>query len=188
MMKRSAMVQFMRNFLYSFVSAGLFLVIWVACAEASEKQFYNNIQGRWSGPGEIVAGKYKGTKFNCTFDGITPEKLTGMSIDGNCRVGIFSQLMNASVNRSARGYSGKFLDGEAGEGMDIIGGRYTSSKLVVDIRRKDLVGVMSASLTGRDKLTITISVRVESRLIPVIGMTLARIGPALNETFTSAID
>jgi hypothetical protein len=182
------MVQFMRNFLFSFVSAGLYLVIMVIGAEASEKQFYSNIQGKWSGPGEIVAGKYKGTKFNCTFDGITPEKLTGMSIDGNCRVGIFSQLMNASVSRSAKGYTGKFLDGEAGEGMDIIGGRYTRSKLVVDIKRKDLLGVMVASLTGKDRLNITISVRVDNRLIPVIGMTLARIGPAAGTTVTSSID
>lgn len=182
------MVQFMRKFLSSFLSAGLFLLICVIGAEASEKQFYNNIKGRWSGPGEIVAGKYKGTKFNCTFDGITPEKLTGMSIDGNCRIGFFSQLMNASVNRSAKGYSGKFLDGEAGEGMDIIGGRYTRSKLVVDIKRKDLIGVMAASLIGKDRLDITISVRVDKHLIPVIGMTLARIGPAQGETVTSSID
>ena len=182
------MVQFMRKFLSSFLSAGLFLLISIIGAEASEKQFYSNIQGRWSGPGEIVAGKYKGTKFICTFDGITPKKLTGMSIDGNCRIGLFSQLMNASVSRSAKGYSGKFLDGEAGEGMDIIGGRYTHSKLVVDIRRKDLIGVMTASLTGKDRLTITISVRVDKDLIPVIGMNLARIGPAMGETATSAFD
>ena len=32
-------------------------------AYANEATFFKHIQGKWSGPGEIVAGKYKGTKF-----------------------------------------------------------------------------------------------------------------------------
>ncbi|MGI9400581.1 MAG: hypothetical protein ACR2O0_04945, partial [Rhizobiaceae bacterium] len=172
----------MRNPLLSAFSAGILLFVLAFSAHASEKQFYENIQGQWAGPGSIVAGKYKGTKFTCRFQGLSPEKLTGMSIDGNCRVGLFSQIMNANFKRSAKGYTGKFLDGEAGEGMDIVGGRYTRSKLVVDIKRKDLTGVMVAKLHEEDKLNITISVRVRSRLVPVIGMSLKRTGPALDST------
>lgn len=157
-------------------------------ANASERVFYNNVQGKWSGPGEIVAGKYKGTKFNCVFNGITPGSDIAISIDGNCRVGVFSQPMNASVERTASGYSGKFLDGESGEGMDVVGGRYHASKLIVDIKRKDLRGIMVARLTDEDKLNITISVRVDSRLIPVIGMSLDRIGPAIDDTVTSSVN
>lgn len=178
----------MRIPLLSAISAGVLLLVFAFGAQASEKQFYSDIEGRWSGPGSIVAGKFKGTKFTCTFDGLTPEKLTGMSIDGNCRVGLFSQIMNASFTRSSKGYSGKFLDGEAGEGMDIIGGRYSRSKLVVDIKRKDLIGVMVASLNEKDKLNVTISVKVRNRLVPVIGMTLKRRGPAINRTVTSSVD
>ena len=182
------MVQFMRNPLFSAFSATVLLLAFVLSAQASEKQFYSDIQGRWSGPGSIVAGKFKGTKFTCTFDGLTPEKLTGMSIDGNCRVGLFSQVMNASFTRSSKGYSGKFLDGEAGEGMDIIGGRYTSSKLVVDIKRKDLRGVMVARLNEDDKLNVTISVKVRDRLVPVIGMSLKRNGPPVNKTAKNSVE
>ncbi len=95
-------------------------------AFASETEFYRTIEGRWIGPGEIVAGKYKGTKFTCDFNGITPANAKGMSIDGNCRVGVFNQPMNASVTRvRAAASTGKFLDGEAGEGMDIVGGRFS---------------------------------------------------------------
>ena len=39
-----------------------------------------------------------------------------------------------------------------------------------------------------DKLSIVVSVRVEERLIPVIGMTLARVGEAVDSTTTSSID
>lgn len=157
----------------------------VTGAFASEAEFYRNIQGRWSGPGEIVAGKYKGTRFTCDFKGIAPASANGMSIDGNCRVGVFNQPMNASVTRSGRGFTGKFLDGEAGEGMDIVGGRYSASKLVVDIKRKDLNGVMVARLSGSDKLNITVSVKVDKQIIPVIGMTLDRIDSV---TETSSVE
>ncbi|GIL00669.1 MAG: hypothetical protein BroJett030_05680 [Alphaproteobacteria bacterium] len=154
---------------------------------SSEAAFYRAVAGKWSGPGEIVAGKYKGTRFTCVFDGLSPDSTTGLSIDGTCRVGMFSQPMNAVVQRAATGYSGRFLDGEAGEGMDVVGGRYSRSKLVVDIKRKDLRGVIVAHLTGADKLNVTISVRVDRHLIPVIGMALDRQG-GVDDIIASSTD
>ncbi|RUU83974.1 hypothetical protein EOB59_34885, partial [Mesorhizobium sp. M7A.F.Ca.MR.176.00.0.0] len=41
----------------------------VASAAEPDKQFFQAAEGKWIGPGEIVAGKYKGTKFNCSFTG-----------------------------------------------------------------------------------------------------------------------
>jgi len=155
----------------------LFLCVFSAHAMASEKKFFSDIEGKWSGPGEIVAGKYKGTKFVCTFDGDSLQRKSGMNIDGSCRVGLFSQKMSASVQRVSGKYKGKFLDGAAGEGMDVIGGRYSRSRLSVDIIRKDLRGIMTTSLNAAGKLNITISVHVGKKLVPVIGMTLDRIGP-----------
>src|SRR5690349_8113640 len=58
-----------------------------AAAGERDRQFFRSIEGSWAGAGEIVAGKYKGTKFNCTFAGSTPAKKLGMSLDGGCRVG-----------------------------------------------------------------------------------------------------
>lgn len=147
-------------------------------AMASDKVFFQNIQGKWSGPGEIVAGKYKGTKFTCVFDGLTQDKRTGMSIDGYCRVGMFSQPMNALIERAGKSYSGTFLDGEKGEGMDIIGGHFSTNRIVVDIKRNDLRGVMVARKSGADRMQFTISVRVDGRLVPVIGMALDRMDKA----------
>lgn len=145
-------------------------------AQASDRKFFSGIEGTWSGPGEIVAGKYKGTKFICTFKGDNIARSTGMNIDGSCRVGVFSQKMSAMVQKTAGRYKGKFLDGAAGEGMDVVGGRFSRSKLSVDIVRKDLRGVMTTSLNKDKKLNITISVHVGKKLVPVIGMTLKQIG------------
>ena len=153
---------------------------------SSETAFYRFVSGKWSGPGEIVAGKFKGTKFTCTFDGISPDRKMGIRIDGSCRIGMFSQPMNAVFERASSGYSGRFLDGEAGEGMDVVGGRYSRSRLIVDIKRKDLRGVLSAHLRDKDTLNITISVRVDSRLIPVIGMELDRQSAAADGFITSS--
>ncbi|TIT60578.1 MAG: hypothetical protein E5W60_18375, partial [Mesorhizobium sp.] len=88
-----------------------------------DKQFFQSVEGRWVGPGEIVAGKYKGTKFTCNFNGTTPDGKTGMTLDGDCRVGVFTQKMSATVERKGReGYKGNFMGGSSGNGLDIIGG------------------------------------------------------------------
>ena len=150
-------------------------VLFSGPAQATETQFFKNIQGEWSGPGEIVAGKYKGTKFVCTFGGSNPERNTGMLIDGSCRVGVFPQKMNAEIVKTAGQYVGKFLDGQNGDGMDVRGGRYTKNRLVVDIKRHNLDAIMVANLQDPGQLKITVSVKHKDRLIPVIGMNLGRI-------------
>lgn len=153
-------------------------------AFASDVQFFKGIQGKWSGPGEIVAGKYKGTKYICTFDGTNPEKGEGMVIDGSCRVGVFSQKMTAHITKKGSSYKGAFLDGAKGDGMDVTGGRYTRNRIIVDIVRKNLKGTMVVNLEDRNQLKATISVRHNKQLIPVIGMNLKRIDTG---TVTSSI-
>ena len=162
--------------LRTLITALLFAIAACGTARASDTAFFNAVEGKWSGPGEIVAGKYKGTKFTCVFSGVNPAASAGMKIDGYCRVGVFSQPMNAIIEKASGSYRGKFLDGEAGEGMDITGGRYCRNKLVVNIKRRDLRGVLVASKDNADHMQMTISVRVDGRLIPVIGMRLDRMG------------
>ena len=127
-------------------------------AQAKDKdkdaEFFQTVEGQWVGPGEIVAGKYKGTKFTCTLDGSTPDETAGMTLDGNCRVGIFNQPMKATIARSG---------GIAGD------------RVVLNITRKQLTGAMLAKFTGDNTLNVTISVRLEDTLIPVVGMTLKRV-------------
>ena len=100
----------------------------------------------------------------------------GMSIDGNCRVGVFNQKMNAAVSKRGGRYRGEFLDGAKGEGLDITGGRYLASirAFVMDLKRKQLRGVMRAQLRGADKMNISISVLVNKDYVPVIGLNLKR--------------
>ena len=160
----------------TFLAAIVLLFATNLAAHASDKKFFSGVRGEWSGPGEIVAGKYKGTKFVCKFGGTKPKTKEGMMVDGSCRVGVFSRPMSAEVMKTAASYVGKFLDGQKGDGMDVVGGRYTQNRLVVEIRRKNLNGIMVANLSNPNRLNITISVRHNKKLIPVIGMNLARTG------------
>ena len=56
----------------------------------------------------------------------------------------------------------------------MVGGRYTNSRLVVNIKRKNLNGVMVANLSDPNQLKVTISVKHEGKLVPVLGMALKR--------------
>ena len=147
-----------------------------ASAAEPDKQFFRTVEGKWVGPGEIIAGKYKGTKFTCSFDGSTPDDKTGMTLDGDCRVGVFTQKMSATVERKGRDYKGNFMGGAAGSGLDIIGGNVVDPrKVVFTINRNQLRGVMQARIPDDNSMTVTIAVRVDQQLVPVIGMSLKRV-------------
>ncbi|MGB3388555.1 MAG: hypothetical protein WBA88_11290 [Pseudaminobacter sp.] len=153
-----------------------------SAAHASErdKKFFESVQGEWVGPGEIVAGKYKGTKFNCNLSGTTPSGKVGMTLDGGCRVGIFTQKMSATIeHKGAKGYKGSFLDGAEGKGLDIISGSVVDGqKVILSLNRKQLRGVMQARIAGDDTMIVTVSVKVDKQMVPVIGMNLKRVDGA----------
>lgn len=145
-------------------------------ASERDRKFFSQIEGEWSGPGEIVAGKYKGTKFNCNFKGDTPNGKVGMSLDGGCRVGLFTQKMSASViHQGKKGYRGTFMDGAIGEGLDVVGGNVTGEKVVLTLNRNQLNGAMLARLPNQNTMHVTVSVKVENQMVPVIGMSLKRV-------------
>ncbi|WP_269929887.1 hypothetical protein [Aminobacter sp. HY435] len=148
-----------------------------AKAPERDQKFFKAVEGEWVGPGEIVAGKYKGTKFTCTFTGSTPDGKLGMALDGGCRVGMFTQKMSAQIEQKGRsGYKGTFLDGSAGKGMDIISGSVVDGrKVVLSLNRNQLNGVMQARVPDENSMHVTVSVRVEKQLVPVIGMKLTRV-------------
>ena len=139
--------------------------------------FFQGVAGDWSGPGEIVNGKYKGTKFVCSFKGSVPETAVGMTMDGACRVGVFTQKMVASVQRQGRDvYRGKFQDGAAGKGLDIVSGNVVSDqKVIFGLDRAQLKGALLAKMADPNTMRVTVSVRVENELVPVIGMSLKRV-------------
>jgi len=149
-----------------------------ANASERDRKFFNQVKGEWVGPGEIVAGKYKGTKFTCTFTGTTPDKQVGMTLDGTCRVGLFTQRMSATVERRGNSYRGTFMDGAEGKGLDVVSGNVSGSKVVFALNRSALNGAMIARLSGDDNMTVTVSVRVAKELVPVIGMNLKRVDGA----------
>jgi len=146
-------------------------------AGASEYRYFKTVEGQWSGAGRIVAGPYKNTRFTCNLSGETPGK-AGMKLKGKCRVGLFSQPIEATVRKRGGSYRGAFLDGAKGKGLDIVSGRLRGKRLVLGIKRKKLRGTMVANLKGKNSLNITISVRVNGGLTPFIGLTLRRTGKA----------
>lgn len=140
-----------------------------------DKAFFEQVSGQWKGPGEIVAGKYKGTKFTCDLTGEPAEGASaGIKLDGTCRVGVFKQSMSALITQKGKTYTGKFLDGANGKGLDIVSGNVAKDKVVVGINRKKLNGAMIARLQDPSTLNITISVKVEETMVPVIGVSLSR--------------
>ena len=143
----------------------------------SDRAFFESVEGSWVGPGEIIAGKFKGTKFVCTFAGTTADKKLGVTLDGGCRVGMFTQKMTASVEHNGvSGYRGKFLDGASGSGLDIISGNVVDGrKVVLAINRNQLKGVMQARLPDSQTMTVSVSVKVDDSMIQVIGMNLKRV-------------
>lgn len=155
-----------------------------ACAE-SDAVFFRSAAGHWTGPGEIVAGKYKGTKFVCDFAGLPHEGKLGLAFDGSCRVGLFSQKMSADVVRSGDSYKGAFLDGADGKGLDIVSGVVDRDRIVVGLDRKQLKGAMIAHLADPDTMNITVSVQVAADLVPVIGMSLKRADGGARQTALS---
>jgi len=85
-------------------------------AASRDQVFFQSVAGAWKGPGEIVAGKYKGTKFNCSLTGSpSPEGDTGIKLDGTCRVGVFQQPMTAIITQRP-GY--RFRLGQRRQGGD----------------------------------------------------------------------
>ena len=159
--------------------AALLGVVFAGHAADKDQTFFSSVQGEWVGPGEIVAGKYKGTKFNCAFTGSSGEKKPGMTLDGSCRVGMLSQKMSATIERTGRsGYKGKFLDGASGKGLDVVAGKVDGSKVTLALVRNKLTGAMLARLPDENSMTVTVSVRVDDQLVPVIGMNLKRVDTA----------
>lgn len=163
-----------RNVLSRHAFLGLALAVSAAAtpAEASSR-YFGNVKGTWTGSGEIVAGKYRGTRFSCRLKGTSPSG-SRMKIAGSCRIGLFSQKVAATLRKRGRGYRGTFLDGAKGNGMDITSGRLDRNRLTVAINRKELNGAMVANLVNRSTLRISISVWAGEDYVPVIGLELKR--------------
>jgi hypothetical protein len=167
----------MRSFVSAFALSAIAMMAVAApsVARDGDDVFFKKVTGKWSGPGEIVAGKYKGTKFTCQLDGTNPATATGLTMEGTCRVGVFSQPMKATVTRGGASYKGSFLDGAEGKGLNITAGNVAGNRATFSLNRKQLNGAMLAKLTDDDAMNVTISVRVDKEMVPVIGMSLKRV-------------
>jgi hypothetical protein len=147
----------------------------VSAFAGSDTGFFQQVQGRWVGPGEIVAGKYKGTRFNCDLTGVANGGGSGVDLEGTCRVGVFTQVMKASIIKGGKSYRGTFLDGAKGKGLDITSGSVDGNRVVFAMMREQLKGAMLAKVSNKNQMNVTISVDVSQQMVPVIGMNLKRV-------------
>jgi hypothetical protein len=147
----------------------------VSAFAGSDTGFFQQVQGRWVGPGEIVAGKYKGTRFNCDLTGTANGGGSGVDLEGTCRVGVFTQVMKASIVKGGKSYRGTFLDGAKGKGLDITSGSVDGNRVVFAMVREQLKGTMLAKVANKNQMNVTISVDVSKQMVPVIGMNLKRV-------------
>ncbi|MBP2549369.1 hypothetical protein J2858_002292 [Neorhizobium galegae] len=160
---------------FAAISVALLATMNTAAAGPRDKAFFESAAGAWKGPGEIVAGKYKGTKFTCNLTGEpSTDSDAGLKLDGICRVGVFKQPMSAVISQTGGSYTGKFLDGADGKGLDIVSGAINGDKIVLGINRAKLNGAMVARMQDSNSMNITISVKVEETMVPVIGLSLTR--------------
>ena len=156
------------------VFSALFLSLSQGIAIADDRVFFDRIEGEWSGPGRIVAGKYKGTRFSCALTGSSLDAKPGMSLDGRCRVGLFNQPVSAMIEAQGRSYKGRFLDGAKGNGLDVVSGNVAGDRVTVGMEREQLRGAMVARVKPDGKLGVTVSVRVADELVPVVALDLER--------------
>ena len=101
--------------------------------------------------------------------------------DGNRSAAVRAALEAAHPPVGSVGSPAETLDvvvgtqyGSEGKGLDIVSGSVNGDKVVMGINRNQLNGAMVASLRGNNKMNITISVKVEDQMVPVIGLSLDR--------------
>jgi len=144
-------------------------------AQESVVNFFRSLDGQWRGSGEIVAGKYKGTRFQCNFTSLSEIVTVGLLLDGNCRMGLFSQNVKAKVAGEKNGiFSGHFNGGSGSEGMDITAGQVGADHVMLHLHRNELEGTMQAKLVSDNIMQITLSVKVFDHFIPIVGVNLQR--------------
>ena len=81
------------------------------------------------------------------------------------------------------------MDGADGSGLDIISGNVVNDrKVVFAINRNQLRGIMQARLPDEDTMNVTVSVRVDKAMVPVIGMSLKRVDDAPVGAIAQAIE
>ena len=158
-----------------FAASLLLCAIGAHAGEREDRAFFEAVAGQWSGPGKIVEGKMKGTRFTCALDGLplTGDE-TGFRLDGKCRTGMFSHPVSAVFIRDGETYRGQFLDGEDGDGLNVVGGAVKDSKAVIDLKRHDITGALVTNLQSDDDLNITLLIKGGTRFVPVIGLSLKR--------------
>jgi hypothetical protein len=82
--------------------------------------------------------------------------------------------MSATVKRKGKGYTGSFLDGAEGKGLDVVSGSVSDKRVVFGLNRAQLNGAMLARMASPDDMNVTVSVKVNDEMVPVIGMALKR--------------
>ena len=143
--------------------------------------FMNRFSGEWRGSGRVLVGPDHGTKFHCALAGDPSRSEMSFVMSGKCWIGQLSAPVRARLryNGDSDRYYGAFLDGAAGNGVDIIGAQ-SGEGFVMKLSRGMAQGRLTAEPVGRNQMKVMISLvdRSNDREIPVVAMGFAKEGSA----------
>jgi hypothetical protein len=139
--------------------------------------FMQRFSGDWIGTGQLLFGAEPRLEFACDLKGDPSESKLNFDMTGQCRMGAMAAPVYAKIryNSDTQRYYGQFMDGAAGNGVDLVGaqaGDGFSLKLVHGATQ----GRLSAEKMGDDQMKVIIyyvdpTTRTET---PVVAMGFTR--------------
>jgi hypothetical protein len=167
----------MPRFLAVALAAALAMTATLPARADDAAEFMQRFSGTWVGSGQLLFNTGGASEFACELSGDPSASQLTFGMSGKCWMGSLSAPVSASLryNSDTNRFYGQFLDGAAGNGLDIVGnraGRGFSLKLV----RGSTQGRLAAETIGEDQMKITIYYRdiKNDRELPVVAMGFTR--------------
>ncbi|MGQ7792638.1 hypothetical protein ACUN0C_09535 [Faunimonas sp. B44] len=139
--------------------------------------FMQRFSGEWLGTGQLLIGPQVGTKFHCALAGDPSRTQMTLGMTGKCWMGSLSAPVYANIryNEETARFYGAFMDGAAGNGVDLMGSQ-TDKGVSLRLVRGPAQGSMVAEPIGDKQMKVVLSLydRKNDRHIPVAAMGFTR--------------
>ncbi|MYZ49923.1 hypothetical protein [Propylenella binzhouense] len=139
--------------------------------------FMQRFGGEWIGTGQLLIGPQIGTQFHCALNGNPSSTQMTLGMSGKCWMGSLSVPVLARIHydEPTDRFYGSFMDGAAGNGVDIMGAQ-TETGVSLRLTQGILQGGMLAEPVGDMQMRVLLSFRdrANDRDIPVVSMGFTR--------------
>ncbi len=168
----------MSRVLPSFALAVALAFSTAATARADDAaDFMARFSGEWLGTGQLLLGAENGLKFHCELKGDPSASQLTFSMSGRCWMGVLSAGVSAQLryNAETKRFYGEFMDGSAGDGLDIVGAR-DGDGFSLKLVRGPAQGHLTADAVNADQLKVMMFYRdrAHDRDLPVVAMGFTR--------------